>query len=55
MWYNNVWIFILTAIILILTIISLELKLEPKIVYVLTKSNESLLMSDGLNEDISDT
>ena len=39
---------------MILTIISLESKLDPKTVYVLTKSNESLMRSDTLNEDLSD-
>jgi hypothetical protein len=53
-WYNNIWIFIFTALIFILTIISLESKLDPKTVYVLTKSNESLMRSDTLNEDLSD-
>ncbi len=53
-WYNNFWIFFFTTLILILTIISLESKLEPKLVYVLTKSNESLLRSEGLNEELSD-
>lgn len=53
-WYNNIWIFIFTALILILTIISLESKLDPKTVYVLTKSNESLMRSDTLNEELSD-
>jgi len=53
-WYNNIWIFFFTSLILILTIISLEAKLEPKTVYVLTKSNESLLRSVSLNEDLSE-
>ena len=53
-WFNNIWIFIFTALILILTIISLESKLDPKTVYVLTKSNESLMRSDTLNEELSD-
>ena len=53
-WFNNIWIFIFTFLILILTIISLESKLDPKTVYVLTKSNESLMRSDTLNEELSD-
>ena len=53
-WFNNIWIFIFTSLILILTIISLESKLDPKTVYVLTKSNESLMRSDTLNEELSD-
>ena len=53
-WFKNIWIFIFTALILILTIISLESKLDPKTVYVLTKSNESLMRSDTLNEELSD-
>ena len=53
-WYNNIWIFIFTALILILTVISLESKLDPKTVYVLSKSNESLMRSQTLNEDLFD-
>lgn len=37
-----------TFLIVLLTIISLELKLAPKEVYILAKSNESLLQSSGL-------
>ena len=50
-WHNNIWIFIFTALILILTIISLESKLESQTVYILTKSNESLMRSENLNND----
>ncbi len=34
-----------------MTIISLEFKIAPKTAYVLTKTNESLLKSQGLIED----
>ncbi len=52
-WYNNIWIFIIVSIILVLTVISLEYKLEAKTVYVLTKSNESILMSEGIDHSLS--
>lgn len=51
MWYNNIWIFLITTIIFILTIISIELKLTPKISYSITKTNESIMRSQGLLDD----
>ena len=45
MWYNNIWIFIITSVIFLLTIVSIELKLTPKTAYNITKINESLMKS----------
>ena len=58
MWYNNIWIFIITSVIFLMTIVSIELKLTPKTAYIITKTNESLMRSQGLldayDADISD-
>ena len=58
MWYNNIWIFIITSAIFLMTIVSIELKIFPKNAYILTKTNESLMISQGLIDtyeaDISD-
>lgn len=45
MWYNNIWIFIITSVIFLMTVVSIELKIAPKKAYILTKTNESLLVS----------
>lgn len=58
MWYNNIWIFIITSAIFLMTVVSIELKIAPKNAYILTKTNESLMISQGLIDtyeaDISD-
>ena len=51
-WYNNIWIFIITATIMMMTIISIESKMAPHTAYVLTKTNESLMRSQNLIEDV---
>lgn len=51
MWYNNIWIFIITSVIFLMTVVSIELKIAPKKAYILTKTNESLLVSQGLIDD----
>ena len=45
MWYNNIWIFIITSVIFLMTIVSIELKISPKSAYILSKTNESLMRS----------
>ena len=47
---NSIYIFLFTAVIIALTIFSLEMKVQPKEVYVITKSIESLFKSTGLQQ-----
>jgi hypothetical protein len=49
-WFNNIWIFSITMIIYLLTLVSLEMKMQSKPVYVITKTIESMLKSQGIDD-----